>query len=95
MYELSVGAGYFVVVSDLAAGPRATLVFAVGNSVRFGGEFASSLGFIPAVEAFGIARTLAVHATVTSGLAIALLAVLPETNPRHVGVGARQLQRLL
>ena len=81
-YELSVGSGYFVVVSDLASGPSATLTYAVGNSVRFAGEFASSLLFLSAVDAFGITRTLGFHAVVSCALVLLLLAVLPETNPR-------------
>jgi hypothetical protein len=36
-YEIGPGCGYFVVVSDLAAGPRGTMVYACGNSVRVRG----------------------------------------------------------
>jgi hypothetical protein len=83
-YEFSVGSGYFVVVSDLARGPSATLTFAIGNSVRFAGEFASSFLFLTAVDAFGVPKTLMFHATLTCLLALALLYALPETHPKFM-----------
>jgi len=81
-YEVSVGSGYFVIVSDLATAPWATLTFAVGNLVRFAGECASSVLFLTAVESLGMTRTLAFYALVTVVILVALLAVLPETHPR-------------
>jgi len=84
VYEISVGSGYFVVVSDLAVGPAATMVFALGNTVRFLGEFASSFFFLSAVHAMGAVLTLRIHALFTMLLALALLVALPETNPRYL-----------
>ena len=81
-YEVSIGSGYFVVVSDLAQGTSATLVFAVGNSVRFAAEFGSSVLFLPATQSYGVPATLSFHAIVTCVVALALLVTLPETNLR-------------
>jgi len=83
-YQLGPGSGYFVLVGDIALPPMDTAVFAIGNSVRYTCEFASSLFFLPAATAFGVWRVLLFHAMAALTCATGLVIMLPETNP-HFG----------
>ena len=83
-YEVGPGAGYFVIVGDLASATPSlsAVVFACGNAARFGCEFALSFFFLSACGAYGLGPLLLFHVAVTAALTLLLLIALPETNPR-------------
>lgn len=59
------------------------LSVALGNTVRFACEFASSLLLISAASRVGLPTILAIYATVACACALLFAALLPEVSVKH------------
>ena len=84
-YEIGPGAGYFVVISDLASGVLGATVYACGNAARFASEFVLSFAFLSTCGHLGLTTVLLFHAAIAATLALLLSVALRETNPLHAG----------
>ena len=81
-YQLGPGGGYFCQIVQVSTEELRPFTIALGNTVRFGCEFLSSLLLIGVAEAVGLAPILAGYALLSCACMLIFALKLPEVGAR-------------
>ena len=83
LYQIGPGGTYYSQLVEVAADARLRpMTIALGNTLKYGTEFASSLLLIGVIDTYGVEAPVVFYAFVALVSAVGVLALLPEANRR-------------
>lgn len=90
LYQVGPGGCYYAQVVEVAADSQLRpMTIALGNTLKYGTEFASSLLLIGVTAAYGVEVPIVFFAAVALASAVGVLALLPEANRRFATIDDR------